>query len=143
MHELKVRPEDLQACTEKSSGVDKMGKFKLGDMVQIDAQNVGVIVRLEKEAFQILNQRVNFQLFGQFLFLLCRVSRSDSDRRQFKDEEIHIMQSRSMATRIQSGEMIRSKLLMDRMSEKMERLNTCTEETVSSTTENISILVKC
>ena len=58
MHELKVRPEDLQACTEKSSGVDKMGKFKLGDMVQIDAQNVGVIVRLEKEAFQILNQRV-------------------------------------------------------------------------------------
>jgi len=57
MHELKVRPEDLQACTEKSSGVDKMGKFKLGDMVQIDAQNVGVIVRLEKEAFQILNQR--------------------------------------------------------------------------------------
>ena len=66
MHELKVRPEDLQACTEKSSGVDKMGKFKLGDMVQIDAQNVGVIVRLEKEAFQILNQRVNFQLFVQF-----------------------------------------------------------------------------
>ena len=61
MHELKVRPEDLQFCTEKSSGVDKLGKFQFSDMVQIDNQNVGVIIRLEKDAFQILNQQVKNQ----------------------------------------------------------------------------------
>jgi hypothetical protein len=54
-------------------------------------------------------------LFRQNLLLLCRVNKSDSDRQQFKDEEIHIMQSRLMATRIQLEEMIRSRLLMDRM----------------------------
>ena len=58
MHELKVRPDDLQFCTEKSSGVDTLGKFQFGDIVQIDNQNVGVIVRLERDAFQILNQQV-------------------------------------------------------------------------------------
>ena len=59
MAELKVRPEDLQFCTEKSSGVDKLGKFQFGDMVQIDNQNVGVIIRLEKDSFEILNQHVS------------------------------------------------------------------------------------
>lgn len=63
MHELKVRPEDLQFCTEKSSGVDKLGKFQFSDMVQIDNQNVGVIIRLEKDAFQILNQQGKVKRF--------------------------------------------------------------------------------
>ena len=58
MHELKVRPDDLQFTTEKSSGVDTLGKFQFGDIVQIDNQNVGVIVRLERDAFQILTQQV-------------------------------------------------------------------------------------
>ena len=58
MHELKVRPDDLQFCTEKSSGVDTLGRFQFGDIVQIDNQNVGVIVRLEREAFQILTTQV-------------------------------------------------------------------------------------
>ena len=64
MHELKVRPDDLQFCTEKSSGVDTLGKFQFGDIVQIDNQNVGVIVRLERDAFQILNQQVRKKHLG-------------------------------------------------------------------------------
>ncbi|XP_054161598.1 transcription elongation factor SPT5-like [Oppia nitens] len=56
MHELKVLPKDLQLCADMATGVDSMGQFQWGDLVQLDAQTVGVIVRLEKENFQILNQ---------------------------------------------------------------------------------------
>ncbi|KAI1289197.1 Transcription elongation factor SPT5 [Halotydeus destructor] len=55
MHEIKVLPKDLQICTDMATGVDSLGQFQLGDLVQIDPQTVGVIVRLEKEYFQILN----------------------------------------------------------------------------------------
>nr|XP_006824005.1 PREDICTED: transcription elongation factor SPT5 isoform X2 [Saccoglossus kowalevskii] len=55
MHELKVLPRDLQLCTEMSSGVDSLGQFEWGDLVQLDPQTVGVIVRLERESFQVLN----------------------------------------------------------------------------------------
>ena len=56
MHELKILPKDLQLCTDMATGVDSLGQFQWGDLVQLDAQTVGVIVRLEKEHFQILNQ---------------------------------------------------------------------------------------
>ena len=36
MHELKVRPRDLQLCLETSSGVDSSGKYQLGDLVLIE-----------------------------------------------------------------------------------------------------------
>ncbi|XP_013782146.1 transcription elongation factor SPT5-like [Limulus polyphemus] len=55
MHELKVLPRDLQLCTDMATGVDSLGQFQWGDLVQLDAQTVGVIVRLEKENFQVLN----------------------------------------------------------------------------------------
>jgi transcription elongation factor SPT5 len=55
MHELKVLPKDLQLCADMATGVDTLGQFQWGDLVQLDAQTVGVIVRLEKENFQILN----------------------------------------------------------------------------------------
>ena len=73
MHELKVRPDELQFCTEKSSGVDTLGRFGFGDIVQIDNQNVGVIVRLERDAFQILNANVSVLLTFRELILneLC------------------------------------------------------------------------
>ena len=56
MHELKILPKDLQLCADMATGVDTLGQFQWGDLVQLDAQTVGVIVRLEKENFQILNQ---------------------------------------------------------------------------------------
>lgn len=55
MHEMKVLPKDLQLCTDMATGVDSLGQYQFGDLVQIDPQTVGVIVRLEKENFQILS----------------------------------------------------------------------------------------
>lgn len=54
-HEIKVLPKDCQVCPDMATGVDSTGHFQLGDMVQIDATTVGVIVRLEKEFFQVLD----------------------------------------------------------------------------------------
>ncbi|XP_078367088.1 LOW QUALITY PROTEIN: transcription elongation factor SPT5-like [Oculina patagonica] len=56
MHELKVLPKHLQLCTERSSGVDSMGQHQWGDMVQLDPQTVGVIIRLDRDMFSVLNQ---------------------------------------------------------------------------------------
>merc|ERR1719249_315748 len=53
--ELKVLPRDLQLCSDMATGVDSLGQFQFGDMVQIDAQTVGVIVQIQKETFQVLN----------------------------------------------------------------------------------------
>ncbi|XP_026546501.1 transcription elongation factor SPT5 [Notechis scutatus] len=53
MHELKVLPRDLQLCSETASGVDVGGQHELGELVLLDPQTVGVIVRLERETFQV------------------------------------------------------------------------------------------
>ncbi|CAK9291026.1 unnamed protein product [Gordionus sp. m RMFG-2023] len=55
MHEIKVLPKDLQLSQETTSGVDSLGQYQLRDLVHLDPQHVGVIVRIEKEIFQILN----------------------------------------------------------------------------------------
>ena len=38
-----------------ATGVDSMGQYQFGDMVQIDAQTVGVIVQIQKENFQVIH----------------------------------------------------------------------------------------
>lgn len=53
-HELEVLPRDLQLCSDVATGVDCLGQFQWGDLVQLDPQNVGVIVRLERENFHVL-----------------------------------------------------------------------------------------
>lgn len=60
MEEITVFQRFLQLCQTTATGVDSMGHFEWGDLVQIDAQTVGVIVRLEKEMFRVLtmNNRV-------------------------------------------------------------------------------------
>lgn len=60
MHELKVLGKDLQLCADMATGVDSLGQYQWGDLVQLDAQTVGVIVRLEKENFQVID---NIKLF--------------------------------------------------------------------------------
>ncbi|EGI69080.1 Transcription elongation factor SPT5 [Acromyrmex echinatior] len=55
MHELEVLPRDLQLCSDMATGVDSLGKFQWGDLVQLDAQTVGIIVRLEHENFHVLS----------------------------------------------------------------------------------------
>ena len=34
--QLKVLPKDLQMCTDKATGVDSLGQFQFGDLVQIE-----------------------------------------------------------------------------------------------------------
>lgn len=51
--QLKVLPRDLQLCSETASGVDVGGQHEWGELVQLDPQTVGVIVRLERETFQV------------------------------------------------------------------------------------------
>lgn len=36
MHEVKVLPQDLQLCSDMATGVDSMGQFQYGDMVQLE-----------------------------------------------------------------------------------------------------------
>lgn len=57
MDEIKVLIKDLQLCPDRATGVDSLGHFNYGDLVQLDPQTVGVIVRLEKENLQILTQQ--------------------------------------------------------------------------------------
>lgn len=54
--EIKVLQRDLQLCPDRATGVDSLGHFNYGDLVSLDPQTVGVIVRLEKESLQILTQ---------------------------------------------------------------------------------------
>lgn len=51
--QLKVLPRDLQLCSETASGVDAGGQHEWGELVQLDPQTMGVIVRLERETFQV------------------------------------------------------------------------------------------
>ncbi|XP_066991962.2 transcription elongation factor SPT5-like [Anabrus simplex] len=55
MHELEVLPNDLQLCSAISSGVDSYGQYQFGDCVELGPQTVGVIIRLERELFHVLN----------------------------------------------------------------------------------------
>lgn len=57
MDEITVLIRDLQLCPDRATGVDSLGHFNYGDLVQLDPQTVGVIVRLEKENLQILTQQ--------------------------------------------------------------------------------------
>lgn len=53
--QLKVLPKDVQLCPDVATGVDALGQYQYGDLVQLDQQTVGVIVRLEKDYLQVLN----------------------------------------------------------------------------------------
>lgn len=57
MHEITVLSKDLQLCVDMATGVDSLGQFQWGDLIQLDNVTVGVIVRLEKEHFQVLNMK--------------------------------------------------------------------------------------
>lgn len=52
-YELRVFPKNLQVSERVDTGVDHSGQYQLGDLVQLDVQTVGVIVRQAKETFQV------------------------------------------------------------------------------------------
>lgn len=68
MHEMEILPKDLQLCTDMASGVDSLGKFEWGDLVNLDAETVGVIVRLERENFHVLNMHGKYNNVSFFFF---------------------------------------------------------------------------
>lgn len=37
MHELEVLPRDLQLCSDMATGVDSLGQFQWGDLVQLES----------------------------------------------------------------------------------------------------------
>uniref|UniRef100_A0A6B2KXD3 Transcription elongation factor SPT5 n=1 Tax=Arcella intermedia TaxID=1963864 RepID=A0A6B2KXD3_9EUKA len=53
--ELQVLVSDLRECSEVSTGL-KFGEYELYDLVQIDANNVGVLIKIEKDTAQVLDQ---------------------------------------------------------------------------------------
>ncbi|VDN00933.1 unnamed protein product [Thelazia callipaeda] len=55
MHELKVLPRDVQLCADVTTGVDSLGQFQYQDLVMLDQQTAGVIVRIEREYLEVLN----------------------------------------------------------------------------------------
>ncbi|KAI6654895.1 hypothetical protein LOD99_2774 [Oopsacas minuta] len=63
--EMKVRPRDLQLCTETSSGIDSQGQNEVGDLVQVDPQTVGIIVRIERDSYRVLTHYDKIQSVKQ------------------------------------------------------------------------------
>ena len=58
MKELKLPPSDLQrfdtnCCSTLKPRLDSMDQYQCGDLVQINAQTVGIIVRIDRDHFQV------------------------------------------------------------------------------------------
>ena len=91
-HEMKVKPDDLQLCADKSSGVDSMGQHSWGDLVSLDPQTVGVIVRLDREQFAVLNQHGKVVQVKHQAVTKKRVARGavalDSEQNQVETRDI-------------------------------------------------------
>ena len=52
---MSLRISDLQICKETATGVDSTGQYQLKDLVNVSADKVGVVIRIEKERLHILN----------------------------------------------------------------------------------------
>ncbi|CAD5219871.1 unnamed protein product [Bursaphelenchus xylophilus] len=61
LDEMKVRPHNLKLDTQVFSGVDQMGQFQFHDLVSLDANTVGVILRLEKDFADVLTMNNTVQ----------------------------------------------------------------------------------
>ncbi|KAK5578559.1 hypothetical protein RB653_008231 [Dictyostelium firmibasis] len=59
MSEIKVKPQDLQECTEVATGRLELGNYELHDLVQIGPHKVGVIIKVERDSFKILDESSN------------------------------------------------------------------------------------
>lgn len=55
MHELEVLPSNLQLYIGMATGLDTLSQFEWGDLVNLDPQTVGIIVRMERDCFHVLN----------------------------------------------------------------------------------------
>lgn len=56
MSEISVFSKDIHEAAEVGSGVNTIGAYELHDLVQLDAQTAGVIFKIERDVFMILDQ---------------------------------------------------------------------------------------
>ena len=56
LQEVSVFSNDIHEAAEVGSGVNTIGGYELHDLVQLDAQTAGVIFKIEREVFMILDQ---------------------------------------------------------------------------------------
>lgn len=56
MKEVSVFSRDVREAAEVGSGVNVIGGYELHDLVQLDAQTAGVIFKIERETFKVLDQ---------------------------------------------------------------------------------------
>jgi len=59
--EIKVLTQDIQECSDTASGKIELGNYELHDLVQINPQVVGVIVKIERDSFKVLDNNGNVQ----------------------------------------------------------------------------------
>ena len=55
MRDLEVLPRQLQLCSAVATDIESLGQFQCGDLVQLDPQTLGVIVRLVRKHFHVLS----------------------------------------------------------------------------------------
>lgn len=59
LSEVTVFSKDLRQATEIGSGVNDIAGYELHNLVQLDAQTAGVIFKIERETFRVLDQLGN------------------------------------------------------------------------------------
>lgn len=59
LSEVTVFSKDLRQATEVGSGVNDIAGYELHNLVQLDAQTAGVIFKIERESFRVLDQLGN------------------------------------------------------------------------------------
>ena len=56
LREVSVFSKDIREAAEVGSGVNVIGEYELHNLVQLDTQTVGVIFKIERESFKVLDQ---------------------------------------------------------------------------------------
>ncbi|KDR77014.1 hypothetical protein GALMADRAFT_246210 [Galerina marginata CBS 339.88] len=85
MQEISVFSKDLREAAEVGSGSNIVGNYELYDLVQLDAQTVGVIFKTERDSFRVLDQNGQVRLVQPHQISMRR----DSSRAIATDAEGH------------------------------------------------------
>ncbi|KAH9474560.1 Transcription elongation factor SPT5 [Psilocybe cubensis] len=85
MQEISVFSKDLREAAEVGSGSNVVGNYELYDLVQLDAQTVGVIFKTERDSFRVLDQHGQVRLVQPHQISMRR----DSHRAIATDSEGH------------------------------------------------------
>lgn len=61
LKEVSVFSKDLQEAAEVSTGANSLSGFELHDLVQLDVQTAGVIVRVERDSLKVMDQNASIR----------------------------------------------------------------------------------